>query len=257
LTRVIAVANQKGGVGKTTTVVTLGAAFSEMGKRVLLVDMDPQAALTATFGLNPYDMPRSMYSVLLHDNVALARILRPAGDTQMALAPGSVDLAAAEMRLLKRADRAYRLDYVISRNRVPFDYILIDTPPSLSLMTLNGLVAAREVLIPVQTQYLAMRGVRSLMETVWRVKRRLNPKLRLLGLLPTMYRPDDRHSDEVLSELHDVFRTKVFDVVIEEDSSFAEAPVTHQTILAYDPNHQGATAYRRLAQEIADGQPRR
>jgi chromosome partitioning protein len=257
LRRVIVVANQKGGVGKTTTVVNLGAALAELGKRVLLIDMDPQAALTATFGLDPYNMPRSIYSAMMHDNVALARILRPAGDTEMALAPGSVDLASAEVHLVKRADRAYRLDYILSRNRVPFDFVLIDTPPSLGLMTLNGLVAADEVLVPVQTQYLAMRGVRALMETVWRVKRRLNPKLRLLGLLPTMYRPDARHSVQVLRELRDVFGPKVFETVIEEDTSFAEAPVANQSLLAYDPDNAGAAAYRSVAEEIADGQSRR
>jgi chromosome partitioning protein len=257
LTRVIVVANQKGGVGKTTTVASLGAALSEKGFRVLLIDIDPQSALSATFGLDPYHMPRSMYSVLVHDNTSLARILRPAGRTPMALAPGSVDLAVAEVRLANRADRAYRLDTALSRNRVPFDFVIIDTPPSLGLLTLNGLVASQEVLIPVQVQYLAMRGVRALMESVWRVKRRLNPKLRLLGLLPMMYQADDRHAIEVMHELREVFGPKVFDIIINTDSGFAEAPVVNQTILTYDSNSEGAAAFRKLAEEIADGKPRR
>ena len=257
MTRIIVVANQKGGVGKTTAVANLGAALSERGKRVLLIDLDPQSALTATFGLDSYNMPRSMYSVMVHDQASLTRILRPAGDTKMALAPGSVDLAAAEVQLVKRADRAYRLDQALRRSRVPFDYIIIDTPPSLGLLTLNGLVASGEVLIPVQTHYLAMRGVRSLMESIWRVKRRLNPSLQLLGLLPTMYRPGDRHAAEVVHELREVFGPKVFEVVINENSRFAEAPVAHQTLLSYAPDNEGAGAFRRLAEEIADAKPRR
>lgn len=250
MTRVIAVANQKGGVGKTTTVVNLGAALAEKGQRVCLIDLDPQSALTATFGLDPYNMPRSMYSVMMHDNVTLARVLRPAAGTTMALAPGSVDLAVAEVRLMERPDRAYRLGNALGRNRIPFDFMLIDTPPSLSLLTLNSLVAATEVLIPVQTHYLAMRGVRALMESIWRVKRRLNPRLKLLGLVPTMHDPDSRHAVEVVQELRQVFGDKVFNVTINHYGAFAEAPVANQTLLAYEPNGDGAVAYRKLAEEI-------
>src|SRR5574341_2397616 len=171
LTRIIVVANQKGGVGKTTTVANLGSALAAMGKRVLLVDLDPQAALTATFGIDPYKLTKSLYSVLLHETSSMARILRPAGESSMAIAPASVDLAAAEVQLVSAPNRAHRLKEAIDRMRIPFDYILIDTPPSLGLMTLNGLVAGREVLVPVQAHFLAMRGVRALMEVVWRVKR--------------------------------------------------------------------------------------
>lgn len=253
-TRTIVVANQKGGVGKTTTVVNLGAALAAMGHRVLLIDMDPQAALTASFGLDPYNLPRSMYSVLIHENFSMARVLRPAGRTAMALAPASVDLASAEVQLVNMKKRAFRLRHALERNRIPFNFILIDTPPSLGLLTLNGLVGAREVLVPVQSHYLAMRGVRSLLETIWRVKRRLNPGLRLLGLLPTMYDPNSRHATEVIQELRDVFGQKVFDIVITDSTTFAEAPVVNQTLIDYAPNHEGAAAYRALAEVIADGQ---
>jgi len=252
VTRCIVVANQKGGVGKTTTVANLGAALAAMGGRVLLVDLDPQAALTATYGINPYNLPRSMYSVLMHEGASLARILRPAGESSMAIAPASVDLAAAEVQLVNAPGRAQRLRNAIERNRIPFDYILIDTPPSLGLLTLNGLVGADEVLIPVQTHYLAMRGVRSLMEVVWRVKRRLNPRLRLLGLLPTMYQPGSQHSAEVVAEMRKVFKTKVFDIVVKNDVRFAEAPVAYKTLVEYDPQHEGAIAYQRLAEVIAN-----
>jgi chromosome partitioning protein len=251
LTRIIVVANQKGGVGKTTSVVNLGAALAEMGLLVLLVDLDPQAALTATYGLDPYNLPRSMYSVLMHGTTSLARVLRPAGKS-MALAPASVDLAAAEVQLANVEGRARRLRQALERNRIPFDFILIDTPPSLGLLTLNGLVGAQEVLVPVQCHYLAMRGVRALMETIWRVKRRLNPQLRLLGLLPTLYDPGSLHADEVVRELRDVFGPKVFDVLIKTSEQFAEAPVARQSLVDYNPRHEGAAAYRRLAEVIFD-----
>lgn len=250
MTRTIVVANQKGGVAKTTTVANLGAGLASLGKRVLLIDLDPQAALTATYGIDPYNLNRSVYSLLVSETTNLARILRPAGHTTMAIAPASIDLASADLQLVNAEGRAFRLHDAIELNRVPFDYIVIDTPPSLGLLTLNGLVAASDVLIPVQCHYLAMRGVRALMETIWRVKRRLNPHLRLLGLLATMYDPDSRHAGEVLKELKEVFGRKVFDIVVENDLKFAEAPVAHQALIDYDPLHKGSAAYRQLAEEI-------
>ena len=253
MTRVIAVANQKGGVGKTTTVANLGAALSVSGYRVLLIDLDPQAALTATFGIDPYNLPRSMYSVLLKETSSIARVLRPAGrGGNMAIAPSSVDLAAAEVQLVKAERRAHRLQSALDQNKIPFDFILVDTPPSLGLLTLNALVAAKEVFIPVQCHFLAMRGVRALMESIWRVKRRLNPDLRLLGLLPTMYTPETRHSKQVVKELKTVFGSKVFDITINTSVEFAEAPVSQQALVDYRPNHEGSMAYIQLAEVIAN-----
>lgn len=254
MTRTIVVANQKGGVGKTTTVANIGAALAAMGQRVLLIDLDPQAALTATFGIDPYKLQTTTYSVLMSDAAALARILHPAGDTgRMALAPANVDLAVAEVKLAQAPDRAMRLREALKRNRIPFDFILIDTPPSLGVLTLNGLVAAREVLVPVQCHYLAMRGVRPLMETIWRVKKRLNPQLHLLGLLPTMYSDGSQHASEVVDELRNVFEGKIFDIVIKQDMRFAEAPVARQAMVEYAPQHEGAAAYRKLVEEIVHG----
>lgn len=250
MTRTIAVANQKGGVGKTTTVSNLGAALASMGKRVLLIDLDPQAALTATYGLDPYKLPRSMYSVLVQEGASLARVLHPAGITSMSIAPASVDLAAAEVQLANAPNRAHRLRTALEQSRIPFDYILIDTPPSLGLLTLNGLVGANEVLVPVQAHFLAMRGVRALMEVIWRVKRKLNPQLKLLGLVPTMYQTNSQHSKEVVTEMRKVFKTKVFDVLIYNDMAFAEAPVAQKSLVEQSPDHPGALAYRKLAEGV-------
>ena len=253
MTRTIVVANQKGGVGKTTTVANLGAALAMMGRRVLLIDLDPQAALTATFGIDPYHLDASMYSVLMNDSMTLARIMRPADPTlEFAIAPASIDLAAAEVQLAREKNRARRLEHAFRQNSVPFDVILIDTPPSLGILTLNGLVGSMEVLVPVQCHFLAMRGVRALMETIWRVKRRLNPELRLLGLVPTMYAPDSKHAQEVVDELRSVFRTKVFTTLIHNDVRFAEVPVASKTLVQSEPDHPGAMAYRNLAEEIAN-----
>ena len=252
--RTIAVANQKGGVGKTTTVAHLGAALAALDYQVLLIDIDPQAALTATFGIDPYKLDRSVYSVLMSDTLPLARILQGIGTARdLALAPASIDLAAAEVKLAKAGSRARRLSYALERSNIPFDFILIDTPPSLGLLTLNALVAAGEVLVPVQTHFLAMRGVRALMETIWRVKRKLNPDLRLLGLLPTMVNQQSQHAQEVIEELRAVFKTKVFDTLVTNSGRFAEAPLMQQTLIEADPQHEGAVAYRKLAERIANG----
>lgn len=253
MTRTIVVANQKGGVGKTTTVANLGAALAMMGHRVLIIDLDPQAALTASFGFDPYKLDTSLYSVLMTDKTPLASILHPAdADLDFALAPASIDLAAAEVQLAREKNRARRLERALDQNKVPFDYIVMDTPPSLGILTLNGLVGSTEVLVPVQCHFLAMRGVRALMETIWRVKRRLNPELRLLGLVPTMYEPSSQHAQEVVDELKAVFKTKVFTTLIHTDVKFAEAPVAQQTLVQANPDHDGAIAYRKLAEEIAN-----
>ncbi len=249
MTRVIVIANQKGGVGKTTTVANLGAALAERGGKVILVDLDPQGALTAGLGFDPYTLTRTAYTLLVRDNASLASVLRPVSD-RLALIPASVDLASVEYQLADRPDRAHRLQTALEHSRVPVDFILIDTPPNIGLLTVNGLAAARELLIPVQCQYLAMRGVRSLLESVWLVHERLNPKLNLLGVLATMYKKDSVHAQEVVAELRAVFNNKVFEAVISDDDAVAQAPVARKSVLTYRPDSDAAAAFRRLAEEI-------
>lgn len=250
--RVIAVANQKGGVGKTTTVINLGAALAERGHQVLLIDFDPQAALTAGFGLDPYHLSPSTYSLLMKDDVQLRNIIRKLSDN-LWIAPAGVDLAAVDYVLTKFQDRNFRLRNRIAPGRDQLDFILIDTPPSLGLITTNALVAADELLIPVQCHYLAMRGVRALLETVWLVHDRLHPNLNLLGLLPTILQPDSSHSQEVVRELRSVFSKRVFDTVIEEDEALAMAPAARMSVLDFKPKSKAAENYRRLAEEVSVG----
>ncbi|MBI4771889.1 MAG: AAA family ATPase, partial [Chloroflexi bacterium] len=210
---------------------------------------DPQGALTAGLGLDPYTLTRTAYSLLMRDNASVASMLRPIYPG-LWLIPGSVDLAAVEYQLAETPDRAYRLKNALERSRVPVDFVILDTPPSIGLLTVNGLTAAAELLIPVQCQYLAMRGVRALLEAIWRVHERLNPGLNLLGVLATMYKRDSEHAREVVAELRAVFNHKVFETVIEDEDAIAKAPVAHKPVLTYRPDSAAAAAFRRLAEEI-------
>jgi len=252
MTRTLVIANQKGGVGKSTSAMNLGIALAERDLRVLLIDLDPQGGLTAAFGIDSYDIRRSAFSLIMYDHVSLARVVRPVR-AKLALVPASIDLAASEVQLAGAADRVHRLRLSLQRSRVPFDYVLIDTPPGLGVLMANGLVAADEVVIPVQCQYLAMRGVRALMDTVVRVKSRLNASLRLAGLFGTMYRADSEHAQEVVDELRAVFGPKMFKTLIHYDDVVAEAPIIGLSVLEYSPRHPIAQGYRALAEEIAHG----
>jgi chromosome partitioning protein len=252
MTRTLVIANQKGGVGKSTSVMNLGVALAERGLRVLLIDLDPQGGLTATFGVDSYDIRRSAFSLLMYDHVSLARVMRPIRG-RLVLVPASLDLAAVEIQLVGVADRAHRLRQALQRTRIPFDYILIDTPPGLGILTANGLVAADEVLIPVQCQYMAMRGVRALIDTIVRVKNNLNASLRLGGLFATMYHTNSQHAQEVVDELRAVFGPKLFKTLIYYDDVVAEAPIVGLSVLEYAPRHPVSLGYRALAEEVIGG----
>ncbi len=246
---ILAIANQKGGVGKTTTVVNLGAALAERGQHVLLIDLDPQGALTASCGLDPYTAAPSTYTLLTQDGTRLGQVVRPAGE-HLWLAPGSVDLAAAEYLLMSRPDRSRRLAAPLQAEAEQVAYVLIDTPPSLGLLTVNALTAAEAVLVPVECRYLAMRGIRAILDTVGTVRERLNPSLDLLGVLPTMHQPASAHSRQVIEELRAAFRERVFDTVIEVEEALATAPAARLPVLAHRPESAAANAYRRLASEV-------
>lgn len=247
--RIVAVANQKGGVGKTTTVLNLGAALAERGHRVLLIDMDPQAALTASVGLDPYKISPSIHEILLDKGTEWRQVVHPL-DSGMWLVPSSVELAAAEFRMASLRDRALRLKLAMKRGQPIVDVALLDTPPSLGLLTINALVAAGAMLVPVECQYLALRGVRAVLETTRLIHERLHPDLMLLGLIPTLYDPTSENSQSVLQELRRVFGGQVFDTVIRYDEAVAMAPAARQTVLSFRPESPAAADYRRLADEV-------
>jgi chromosome partitioning protein len=250
---VIVVANQKGGVGKTTTAMNLGAALNELGQRVLLVDLDPQSALSAGLGVDSYQLDETIYDVSVDSHVTMQSIIRPIR-ANLDVAPSNIDLAAAELELISAIGREYIFKEALAPVRGNYDYILVDSPPSLGLLTVNALTAADEVIIPLQCEYLALRGMRSLLETIEKVKAKLNPHLEIRGILGTMYNARTLHAQEVMDEIRSIFGDKVFDVVIKSSIRFAEAPVVHQSLLEYDPRHEGAMAYRKLAEVIVNGE---
>ncbi len=253
--RVISIANQKGGVGKTTTVINLGAALAELGRKTLLIDLDPQSALSVGFGINSYELETTVYNALVEsDSTSLDSVIHHEVRPNLDVAPSNIDLAAAEMELIAAIGREYILKEILEPLKENYQYILIDCPPSLGLLTINALTASDYVLIPLQCEYLALRGMRMLIEVIEKVQKKLNPGLKILGILGTMYNARTIHAKEVLDEIRSVFGDKVFDVVIHSSIKFAEAPVVHKPILEYASSHPGAVAYRTLAEVIVNGE---
>ncbi|HSJ58609.1 MAG TPA: AAA family ATPase [Anaerolineae bacterium] len=246
MVRTISVTNQKGGVGKTTTVVNLGAALAQMHKKTLVVDLDPQGALSVGLGIDGIGLEETLYTAMSDPDFAVQRVIYPV-QAYLDLIPANIDLASAEIELIAEIRREFILRRVLEPLQDWYDVILIDSPPSLGLLTVNALCASHEVLVPMQCEYFAMRGIRLLLETIDRVRDRLNPALELGGILPTMYTTGTIHAREVLEEIRSVFGNKVFDVVIYKSIRFAEASVASQAIVQYSGRHKGAQAYRKLA----------
>jgi chromosome partitioning protein len=250
--QVLAFANQKGGVAKTTSTLNVGAALTELGLRVLAIDMDPQANLTMCLGINPEDVPASMYDVLVN-GLPLAEVVHGA---EIDVAVASIDLAGAELALSSTIARERVLSRALAPLRDAYDFILIDTPPSLGLLTINALTAADGVIVPVQCEYLSLRGLAQLDRTLQMIRENLNPQVHIKGILPTLYDSRTVHGHEAIEVLKENFGPLVFKTVVRKTIRFAEAPVKGCSVLRYDPKGAGAEAYRALAREVLNGRSR-
>jgi chromosome partitioning protein len=250
--RTVAVCNQKGGVGKTTTTINLGAALAEQGRRVLLVDFDPQGALSVGLGIQPHDIDATIYNLLMQSGVTADDVLYKTGINGMDLLPSNIDLSGAEVQLVHEVGREYVLGGVLEPLVPDYDVIMIDCQPSLGLLTINALATADGVLIPLECEYFAMRGVALLMETIDKVSRRLNTKLTIDGLLATMYDSRTLHTREVLASIVNGFGDKVFHTVINRTVRFPDATVAGEPITSFDSGSMAANSYRELAKEVLE-----
>jgi chromosome partitioning protein len=248
--RTVAIVNQKGGCGKTTTAVNLSAALAVLGRRVLLVDLDPQAHATLGFGMAPDKLERTIYDVIVNSRVGIEPILQPVAAPPLSLAPSNVLLSGAESYLVQAMDREYVLRNRLEAVKDAFDWCVIDCAPSLSILTLNAITAATDVVIPVQTHYYAIEGLRQMLETMEIVRSRFNPQLRLAGILLTLSEKRTLLSRDVEQQLRDYFKDGVFQTVIHRCVRLAEAPSAGQSVLTYDPHSSGAIEYMALAEEL-------
>mgnify|MGYP002633536173 CR=1 FL=1 len=249
MTRIIAISNQKGGVGKTTTAVNLAACLAEAGDRVLLVDLDPQGNATSGLGIDKVEGVPSIYDVLVRDT-PLADTLQPTSMPGLTVAPSSRDLVGAEIELTSALAREHRLADALKSLPMDFDTVILDCPPSLGLLTLNALTAADSVLVPLQAEFFALEGLGELVRTIQLIQRRLNPALAWEGVLLTLYDHRNRLCREVSDDVREHFGDKVFETAIPRNVRLGEAPSFGQPIIQYDPGARGAEAYRALAQEL-------
>ncbi|MCE5202675.1 MAG: AAA family ATPase [Coriobacteriales bacterium] len=247
--RVLAVVNQKGGVGKSTTAVNLAASLGELGKRVLVVDLDPQGNATSGFGLDKNQRDECIYNALLMDT-PIEELIEPVAAENVYAVAATIQLAGAEIELVSAFSRETKLRGVLAPIRGDFDFILVDCPPSLGLLTINALTAADGVLIPVQCEYYALEGLTKLLESFKLVKTHLNPALEIFGVVLTMYDARTRLSQAVVEEVKDFFEDKVFETVIPRSVRLSEAPSFGQPVTLFDPSGRGASAYRSLAKEV-------
>ncbi|GAA1429022.1 ParA family protein [Microlunatus lacustris] len=247
---IIALCNQKGGVGKTTTTINLGATLAELGRKVLLVDFDPQGSLSVGLGVNPHTLGHSVYNLLLARDVAVDDVIDTTNVPGLDILPSNIDLSAAEIQLVSEVAREQTLLRVLEKVRDRYDVILIDCAPSLGLLTVNALTAADKVIMPLECEFFALRGIALLNDTITKVQDRLNPRLEILGILGTMYDPRTLHSREVLERVVQAFGDRVFHTVIRRTVKFPETTVAGEPITTYATTSPGAEAYRNLAREV-------
>lgn len=254
--RIISVVNQKGGVGKTTTAINLGAYLADAGKFVLIVDLDPQANATSGIGIDHREIERGVYEAVL-GQVRMREIVQPTAHETLRIAPATSALAGLNVELVNMERREFKLYDALLEVRNDYDYIFIDCPPTMGLITLNGIVASDEILIPVQAEYFALEGLGQLLETVHLVKERIRPEIDVLGAVLTMYDSRTKLSDDVMQELYKYFPNNIFRSVIPRSVRLAEAPSFGRSILSFDDSSKGAKAYERLAREILDSELQR
>jgi chromosome partitioning protein len=248
--RVFAIANQKGGVGKTTTSINLAACLADAGRKTLVIDLDPQSNTTTGFGVDAHRVGLSIYELLVNDGVAIQDVIKREVRPNLSLLPAKVDLYAADIELVYLEQREYRLRRSIETVAPDYDFILIDCPPSLGLLTVNALTAAEGVILPLQCEYFALEGMQQLLNTIRLVRDRLNPRISLFGVVLTMFDPRTKLGSEVVREIGEHFPKEKFSTIIPRTVRLAEAPSFGQTILEHDPRSPGALAYKQLAEEV-------
>ena len=251
MVKVIAIANQKGGVGNTTTAVNLAACLAAKERRVLLIDSDPQGNATSGFGFDKREIKQCIYDVLI-DDVPMQEVIKHTAYNGLDIVPATIQLAGAEIELVSLMNREGRLKNALERVKHNYDYVIIDCPPSLGLLTINGLTAASSVMIPIQCEFYALEGVTMLMNTIQLVQRNLNPALKLEGVLMTMYDSRTNLSQEVVDEVSKYFKTKMYETIIPRNVRLSEAPSHGQPVIDYDSKSKGAQVYTELADEVIE-----